>query len=124
MVNLKRWAIVIFVLNSHISCQSLEHLKEKKPNPVACHHFDTGVSFVSRVNVQGNMKTAPAEFDVTFDFAIYLSSQKYDRKIERSNFVSSRFKIYVVFTSQMSLLMPKLYFILDRHFLKTCFCSS
>ena len=27
---------------------------------------------------------APAEFNVTFDFAIYLYSQKYDRKIERS----------------------------------------
>ena len=30
MVNLKSWAIVIFVLNSHISCQTLYHLKEKK----------------------------------------------------------------------------------------------
>ena len=30
MVNLKSWAIVIFVLNSHISCQSLKHLKDEK----------------------------------------------------------------------------------------------
>ena len=30
MVNLKSWAIVIFVLNSHISCQTLQHLKEKE----------------------------------------------------------------------------------------------
>ena len=32
----------------------------------------------------GNLITAPAEFDVTFDFAIYLCSQNYNRKIERS----------------------------------------
>ena len=51
MVNLKSYAIVIFVLNSHISCQSLKHLKEKtnkltnkSKNPVSCHHFDTEVS--------------------------------------------------------------------------------
>ena len=29
MVKLKRWAIVIFVLNSNISCQSLKYLKEE-----------------------------------------------------------------------------------------------
>ena len=90
MVNLKGWANVIFVLHSHISCQSLKHLIEREKNKVTkqkpgfCHHFDTDVSLVLRVNVKGNMKTAPDEFDVTFDFAIYLSSQKYDKKIERS----------------------------------------
>ena len=36
------------------------------------------------VSCQGNLITAPAEFDVTFDFAIYLRSEKYNRKIERS----------------------------------------
>ena len=30
MVNLKSWAIVVFVLNSHISSQTLQHLKEKE----------------------------------------------------------------------------------------------
>ena len=30
MVNLKSWTIVIFVLNSHISCRTLQHLKKKK----------------------------------------------------------------------------------------------
>ena len=29
-----------------------------------------------------NLITVPAEFDVTFDFAIYLCSQKYNRKSE------------------------------------------
>ena len=29
-VNLKSWAIVIFVLNLHVSCQTLYQLKEKK----------------------------------------------------------------------------------------------
>ena len=62
-----------------------ENPNYENKNPVACHHFETDVSFVSRVNMQGNnMKTAPAEFDVTFNFAIYSNSQKYDRKIERS----------------------------------------
>ena len=75
MVNVKSWAIVIFVLNSHISCQTLKHFKERKKtnknkNPVSCHHFDTDVSFVSRVNMQGNVITAPAEFDVTFDLLV------------------------------------------------------
>ena len=42
MVNLKSWAIAIFVLNSHIPCQTLKHLKEKKSKltktktPVSC----------------------------------------------------------------------------------------
>ena len=66
--------------------------------------------------MQDNMKTAPAEFDVTFDFAIYLRSQKYDRKIERSKNLPKCFSsivilyIYVVFTSQMLLLRPKIIF--------------
>ena len=111
MVNLKSWAIVIFVLNSHISCQSLKHLKDEKKkktnknrNPVSCHHFDPDVSFLSRVNMQGNLITTPSEFEITFDFAIYLYSQTYNRKIERNknlpksffadgNFLYSRFKI-------------------------------
>ena len=66
------------MLNWNISCQSLKHLKEKKnkqtnknKNPVSCHHFDTDVSFVSRVNLRVNLITALAEFDVTFDFAIF-----------------------------------------------------
>ena len=98
MVNLKSWVIVIFVLNSHISCQSLKHLKEKNStnknrNPVSCHHFDTDVSFVLRVHMQGNLVTlAPAEFDVTFDFAIYMCSQKYNRKIERSKYLPKCFR--------------------------------
>ena len=131
MVNLKSWVIVIFLLNSHVSCQSLKHLKKrnqtnKNKNPVSYRHFDTDASFVSRDNMQGNLITAPAEFDVTFDFAICLWSQKYNRKIERCKnlpkcfslmviFLYSRFKSYVVFTSQMLLLMTK-YFIFDRHF--------
>ena len=49
--NLKSWAIVIFVLNSHISCQSLKHTKK---NPVSCHQFDTDVhvSFVSLLSCE------------------------------------------------------------------------
>ena len=74
-VNLKSWTIVIFVLNSHIPCQSLKHLGKKTKltkikNPVSCHHFDTDVSFVSWVNIRGNLIMAPTGFDVTFDFAI------------------------------------------------------
>ena len=76
MVNLKSWVIVIFLLNWDISCQSLKHLKEKKTNKnknlVSSHHFDTEVLFVSRVFMESNLITAPAEFDVTFDLAIYL----------------------------------------------------
>ena len=70
--------------------------------------------------MQGNMKTTPAEFDVTFDFAIYLSSQKYDRKIERSKNLPKCFSPmvilyipaskFVVFTSKMFLLMAKIIF--------------
>ena len=39
------------------------------------------------------------------------------------NFLYSRFKIYVVFMSQILVLMAK-YFIVDRHFLKTSYCYS
>ena len=45
MGNLKSWAIVIFVLNSHISCEtsSSNTWKKKKTkknkNPVSCHHL-------------------------------------------------------------------------------------
>ena len=46
--------------------------------------------------MQGNMKTAPAEFDVTFDFAIYLCSYKYDRKIERSKNLPKCFSPMVI----------------------------
>ena len=57
--------------------------------------------------MQGNLITAPAEFYVTFDFAIYFCSQKYYRKIgtlQKSpkmffadgNFVYILFKIYWV----------------------------
>ena len=31
--------------------------------------------------MRGNLITAPAELDVTFDFAIYLGSQKVNRKM-------------------------------------------
>ena len=73
---IKSWAIVIFVLISHFSCQTLQHLKEKKiqtnknKNAASCLHFDADVSHVSRVNTQGNLITVPAEFYVTFDFAV------------------------------------------------------
>ena len=54
--------------------------------------------------MQGNLITTPSEFEITFDFAIYLYSQTYNRKIERNknlpksffadgNFLYSRFKI-------------------------------
>ena len=40
MANLKSWAIVIFVLNSHISCQTWKKKKSNKnKNPVSCHHL-------------------------------------------------------------------------------------
>ena len=98
--NLKIWAIVIFVLNSYFLSifKTLERKKtQKNKKPVSCHHFDTGVSFVSRVNMQGNLITAPAEFDVTFDFAIYVCSQKYNRKIERSKNLPKCFSLMVTF---------------------------
>ena len=93
---------MIFVLNLHISCQSLEHLKEKKENnknknPVSCNRFNKDVSFVSRVNIRGNLITAPAEFDVAFDFAIYLWSQKYNRQIERSKNLPKCFSLMLTF---------------------------
>ena len=67
MVNLKSWVLVIFELNSPISCQSIK----QKQKPGVLPSFGTDVSFVSRVNMQGNFITLPAEFDVTFDFALY-----------------------------------------------------
>ena len=82
----------------------------------------THVSFVSRVNKQGNFITAPAEFDVTFDFVIYLCSRRTIKKLNVAkiaymffadrSFLYSRFKTSVVFMSQILLLMAK-YFILD-----------
>ena len=62
--------------------------------------------------MQGNLITAPAEFDVTFDFAIYL----YNRKIERGKnqkcfSLKVTSYILVIFMSPILLLMGK-YFIL------------
>ena len=68
MVNFKSWAIVKAKLTT-----------TKKP--ARCLAI---ISLVLRVNVQSNLITAPAEFDVIFDFAISLCSQKYNRKIQRS----------------------------------------
>ena len=45
----------------------------------------------------GNLITSPAEFDVTFDFAIYLCSQNYNRKIERSKNLPKYFSLMVTF---------------------------
>ena len=86
------------------------------------------------VNTHNNLIMAAAEIDGTFHFVISLRSQKYNTKIERSKNLPkcfslmvtqlySRFKIYVVFMSQILLLMGKC-FIVDRHFLKTSYCSS
>ena len=47
--------------------------------------------------MRGNLITAPAELDVTFDFAIYLCSQKYNRKIERSKNLPKCFSLMVTF---------------------------
>ena len=99
--------------------------------------MDTDVSFVSRVNTQGNLITVPAEFYVTYGFAIYLCSQKYKRKIERSKNLPKCFslmvtfyipgsKLNVVFMSQILLLMQNILFPIDRPenfrllFLKLC----
>ena len=41
--------------------------------------------------MQGNLIMAPAEFDVTFDFVIYLCNQKYNRKIEYVAKISQKF---------------------------------
>ena len=40
---------------------------------------------------------APAEFDVTFDFAIYLCSQKYNNKIQLSKNFPKCFSLMVTF---------------------------
>ena len=69
----------------------------KNKNLMFCHHFDTDASFVSRVNMRGNLITAPAEFYVTFDFAIYLCSQKYNRRIESSKNLPKCFLLMVTF---------------------------
>ena len=85
------------------------------------------------VNSQDNLIMAAADIDVTFDFAIYFCSPKYNRKIERSKNLPKCFSLmvtfyirgsnFMLFLSQILLLLAK-YFIVDRHFLKTSFCSS
>ena len=67
--------------------------------------------------MRGKLITAPAQFDDTFDFAIYLCSQKCNRKIERSKNLPKLFSLmvifyvcgskFVVFTSQMLLLIAR-----------------
>ena len=47
--------------------------------------------------MQGNLITALAELDVTLDFAIYLCSQNYNRKIERSKNLPKCFSPMVTF---------------------------
>ena len=54
MVNHKSWATVIFVLNSHISCQTLLHSKHSKERKTKTRCLSImlvqmHVSFVSRV---------------------------------------------------------------------------
>ena len=57
-------------LSNYITLKRKKNQTNPNKNQMSYHHFDTDVSFVSRVNTQGNLITAPAEFDVTFDFAI------------------------------------------------------
>ena len=47
--------------------------------------------------MQGNLITVPVEFNVTFNFVIYLCSQKYNRKIERSKNLPKCFSLVVIF---------------------------
>ena len=87
MVNLKSWAIVIFVLKfARFLSNFITLERNKNKNPGVSPFFNTDVPFVREllVNTQGNLITPAAEFDVTFDFAIYLGSQKDNRQIERS----------------------------------------
>ena len=54
---------------------------------MSCSHFVTDVSFFGALVVTRKVLTwsqAATEIDVTFDLAIYLRRQKYDRKIECS----------------------------------------
>ena len=141
MVNLKSWATVIFarVEFAHFLSifKKLDRKKitlKKNKNQLSSRHFDADVSLVSRVHMQGNLITAPAEFDVTFDFAIYLCSQKCNTKIERMKYLPKCFSLMVtfyilsskfkLFSCRKILLLMAKYFILDRHFPKTSFCSS
>ena len=57
------------------------------------------------VNTQGTLITATAEFDVTFDFAIYLCDQKCNRKIERSKNLPKCLSLMVTFYIRGSKLM-------------------
>ena len=96
--SIKSWAIVIFVWNSHNSCQNFITLERKKHETNKSKKpVDTDVCFDSRVNPQGNLITASAEFDVAFDFAIYLCSQKYNRKTKRSKTLPKCFSLMVTF---------------------------
>ena len=47
--------------------------------------------------MRGNLITAPAEFNVTFDFAIYLCSQKYNKNFERNKNLPKYFSLVVTF---------------------------
>ena len=95
MVILKGWAIVIFVLNVHLSFRTW-----KNKNPVCCHHFVGDVSFVSRVvaaiNTQGNLITGGCWNRCHFNFAIYLCRQKQNRKIGRSKICPFFFFFFLI----------------------------
>ena len=79
----------------------LQHLKEKKKK----NYYKQKAKLVS-YNILTQMNPlAAAEFDLTSDFAIYLCSQKYNRKIERSKNLPKCFSLMVIFLySQLKLL--------------------
>ena len=143
MVNLKSWAIVIFLLNLHISCQSFITIERKKKqvnknkNPGQCPVTILTQMFplIRKYTCKVTWSRCLLNSTSLSIFAIYLCSQKYNQKIERNKNLLKCFLLMVtfifsvvVFMLQILLLMAK-YCILDLHssssfhFLKTSFCS-
>ena len=90
--------ICTFVVKLYNTWKKKKQINWKK-TPVSCLHFDWDVYFFRELflNTQDNLIIAAAEFDVTFDFAIYLCSQKYNRKIECSKNLPKCFSLMITF---------------------------
>ena len=89
------------MLNLHISCETLQHLKEKKKktnknkNLVSFHHFDTSFFFASLlVNTQDNFIMAAAEIDVTFDLRFTCAANSTIEKLNVAK-ISKMFSLMV-----------------------------
>ena len=101
MVNLKSWAIVIFVLNSHIFCQLYDTWKKEKTNenknPVSCHHLKQMLHCFASKHAAVNWSQRPLNSMSLSILQFTCSAKSTKNKIECSKYLAKCFSLMVTF---------------------------